>query len=212
MYKEPSKYAKSSLPLAPCDLARSYVDDRRRLDLVPVVTQANPPAPLTDPSIPKIVPKPNAPKAKITILSPNPTPQERPPNTFPSPIFLPARVAPIAAGGSLPSRASSRAKTSLETHFASILAILKKGTGDIQSPDCLLPENCLELSTSDGKTVGYCIYIPGQLYGSGSYKAVIRHPQGAQCLIRYGGCDTGLICVDVRGSGSVGTCEPGHPR
>ncbi|MCB9637950.1 MAG: hypothetical protein H6727_03485 [Myxococcales bacterium] len=84
----------------------------------------------------------------------------------------------------------------------------KKGTGDTQNPDCLLPENCLELKTDGGQTVGYCIYIPGQLYGNGSYKAVIRHPLGGQCLIRYGGCDTGLLCVDVRGNGSIGTCEP----
>jgi len=77
-----------------------------------------------------------------------------------------------------------------------------KGTGDKQNPDCLLPENCIRLT--DGS--GVCIYFPGQLYGTGSYKAIIRHKAGEKCLMRYGGCDEGLICVDTKRSGDFGIC------
>lgn len=78
----------------------------------------------------------------------------------------------------------------------------KKGTEDRQNPDCLQPENCVELS--DGN--GLCVSIPGQLYGIGTYQAVVRRELGDACLIRYGGCLDGLICVAR--TGSVGTCRP----
>lgn len=78
----------------------------------------------------------------------------------------------------------------------------KKGIEDRQNPECLQPENCVELS--DGS--GLCVSIPGQLYGIGTYQAVVRRNLGDACLLRYGGCLDGLICVAR--SGSVGTCRP----
>lgn len=83
----------------------------------------------------------------------------------------------------------------------------KKGIGDVQNPGCIEPENCIELTSSDGTVSGICIALPGQLYGIGGYKAVVSHKQGESCLLRYGGCDIGLICVDTGKNGSIGTCE-----
>jgi hypothetical protein len=83
----------------------------------------------------------------------------------------------------------------------------KKGTGETQNSDCIEPENCIELSSSGGEVAGICVSLPGQLYGIGSYKAFVRHKQGAKCLLHYGGCESGFICVDTSGRGSVGTCE-----
>lgn len=78
-----------------------------------------------------------------------------------------------------------------------------KGTGNTQNPNCIEPENCVRLN--DGS--GICVAIPGQLYGIGSYQAVVNHKQGERCLLRFGGCEAGLICVDLKQEGSIGTCE-----
>lgn len=77
------------------------------------------------------------------------------------------------------------------------------GEGEVQNPDCIKPENCIRLSNGGG----VCIFFPGQLYGSGSYEALVRHKQGERCLLRYGGCLEGHICVDTKNDGSIGTCE-----
>ncbi len=79
----------------------------------------------------------------------------------------------------------------------------KKGTGEVQNPDCIRPENCIRLTNGEG----LCIYVPGQLYGIGSYGAVVQHKQGDKCLMRFGGCIDGFICVDTKRHGSVGTCQ-----
>jgi len=79
----------------------------------------------------------------------------------------------------------------------------KKGTGSEQNPSCIAPENCISLS---GGETGACISFPGQLYGSGSYTALIRHKQGEKCLLHYGGCVERHICVDTSNNGAVGTC------
>ena len=76
------------------------------------------------------------------------------------------------------------------------------GEGEKQNPACLRPENCVRLT--DGS--GLCAYLPGQLFGSGSYKAVIRLAKDARCLLQYDGCDNGLLCVDTKQDGSVGRC------
>lgn len=78
----------------------------------------------------------------------------------------------------------------------------KKASGGDQNPDCIAPENCIELSGGSGS----CIALPGQLYGSGSYKAIIRLEAGARCLLRYGGCTDGYLCVDTQRHGSIGRC------
>lgn len=79
----------------------------------------------------------------------------------------------------------------------------KNGEGDVQNPDCIAPENCIRLNGGNG----VCIFFPGQLYGSGSYKGLVRHKPQAKCLLRYGGCLEGHICVDTKNDGSIGTCE-----
>ncbi len=80
----------------------------------------------------------------------------------------------------------------------------KEGEGEVQNPNCLAPENCIALS---GGTDGVCIFFPGQLFGNGSYKGLIRHKPQARCLLRYGGCQERYICVDTKNDGSIGTCE-----
>ena len=79
----------------------------------------------------------------------------------------------------------------------------KNGEGEVQNPDCIAPENCIRLNNGEG----VCIFFPGQLYGSGSYKGLIRHKPQAKCLLRYGGCQEGYLCVDTKNDGSIGTCE-----
>lgn len=78
-----------------------------------------------------------------------------------------------------------------------------KGTGEKQNPDCIEPENCVELNNGSG----VCVAIPGQLYGIGGFKAFVKHKQGERCLLQYGGCYYGLVCVDTKQNGSIGTCE-----
>lgn len=79
----------------------------------------------------------------------------------------------------------------------------KKGEGEKQNPDCISPENCIRLNSGSG----VCIFFPGQLYGSGSYKALVRYKRGERCLLRYGGCIEYHVCVDTKNNGSIGTCE-----
>ena len=79
----------------------------------------------------------------------------------------------------------------------------RKGIGEVQNPDCIKPENCIRLT--DG--TGLCVYVPGQLYGIGSYGAIVQHKQGDKCLMRFGGCLDRLICIDTKRHGSVGTCQ-----
>lgn len=79
----------------------------------------------------------------------------------------------------------------------------KKADPDKQNPDCLAPETCIRLN--DGS--GACAYFPGLLYGIGTYKGIVSHPPHKPCLLRFGGCVDGHICVDTRRHGSVGTCE-----
>lgn len=169
---------------------------------------SKPPGTVDGPLNPEDRPEAKRPEGKDYDPFPKPHATGTPPKYVPVTHLAPCTSSTDCSGRITPQSGEQSCQNLLGDALCFYPCDPKKGTGDIQNPDCLLPENCLELSTSDGKTVGYCIYIPGQLYGSGSYKAVIRHPQGAQCLIRYGGCDTSLICVDVRGSGSVGTCEP----
>ena len=134
-------------------------------------------------------------------------PTEQPPKYVPVTHLAPCSAATDCGGRVTPTSGEQSCQNLLGDPLCFYPCDPKKGTGEVQNPDCIQPENCLELSSGGGQTVGYCIYIPGQLYGSGSYKAVIRHKQGTDCLIRYGGCDNGLLCVDIRGRGSIGTCE-----
>ncbi len=79
----------------------------------------------------------------------------------------------------------------------------KKGTSGVQNPDCIKPENCIELSNGDG----VCVDLPSQLFGAGSYKTIVNLKPGEKCLLRYGGCVHGYICVDTAKNGSIGTCQ-----
>ncbi len=71
-----------------------------------------------------------------------------------------------------------------------------------QNPDCIRPENCVEIRQGEG----ICVDLPSQLFGIGSYKAIVNLKPGEKCLLRYGGCITGYICVDTSKNGSVGVC------
>ena len=77
-----------------------------------------------------------------------------------------------------------------------------KGEGEVQNPDCVLPENCMKLSSGSGA----CMALPGHLYGSGVFTGMVRLKKGEKCLIRMPGCDGGLLCVDTQNDGSVGQC------
>lgn len=81
----------------------------------------------------------------------------------------------------------------------------KRGTGNVQNPDCFAPENCAALSNGGG----VCLSVPGQLYGIGTYQGIVNRKKGEACLTRFGGCGERLLCVydgDLSKDASKGKC------
>ncbi|HAA58806.1 MAG TPA: hypothetical protein DCE42_28850 [Myxococcales bacterium] len=129
-------------------------------------------------------------------------PGENPPE-FPKPLHLTECSADTDCGSGIPPNGGAQTCVNLlGTPTCFFPCDPDKGVGDKQNPDCIQPENCIRLNSNEG----ICIYVPGQLYGIGTYTAVVQHKAGEQCLLRFGGCISGLTCVDNQRHGSVGRC------
>ena len=84
----------------------------------------------------------------------------------------------------------------------------KESAPDGTNKACILPEVCIPASNTV-ETQGLCGSLAAQFLGVGTYKALSQHKLGEKCLLNFGGCSPGLICVydgSANADASIGRC------